>query len=298
MAATLHWPTPSHSAEEISGFGDGDRWVPSLALRVAFSLQDQEGSVESFNTETLAALRPAAADEKLAISPIAGARLELRSPAFWRGRSSPSFFISGEIAALSNQRQRIAREGNPTGIEEPDRTAFPQEAILGLGSVTTADIENVEFSASAGLFIPFEIGDFRFALKPALGYVRRRYNFEGRVFEALRPNPAGPTQKISMVGNESLAVDALGPSLELEYDVAEIGESFGASVFIGGAAHRIVGNRDVAFSRTATAPNQGGVIESFAANWTADVDPWIYTAGLGVRLRWKGLPAGWLGGRP
>ena len=289
-----------------SPFGDADRWVPSLSLTLGFSFHAMEGEVSSLNLTDGSEARPTVDDDKVARSPIAGGRLGLLSPSL-PIPLRPRLFLEGEIAAVSNQKRRVAREGTPTGINQPSanpidgRFDIREETITGVGSVTNADMKNRQYGAAVGLFIPFEVGEWSFALKPGARYLRRTMEFDGRVLAAKRGNlprtaPDTATQQIVLLGDDELDLNAIGPSLELEIDVARWWDNVGASLFVGGGAYRIVGNRDVSFSGTTTAPDpETGVPETFQANFSSEVDPWIFHGSVGLRVRWQGFRPGWLG---
>jgi len=262
-----------------------------------------EGEVSSQDLTNGGDLRPTADNDKVARSPIGGGRLGLLSPSL-PIPLRPRLFFEGEIAAVSNQKRRVAREGTPTGIVQPGPNAaggfnFEESQIIGTGSVTNADIRNRQYGAAVGLFIPFEIGDWHLALKPGARYLRRTMEFDGRVIAARRFNVTDPpedTQQIFLSADEDLDIDALGPSLELEVDVARWWNDVGASVFVGGGAYRILSDRDVSFSDTRTVPNSStGLSDTFRADFSSEVDPWIFHGSVGLRVRWQGFRAGWLG---
>lgn len=263
-----------------------------------------EGEVSSQDLTNGGDLGQTVDNDKVSRSPVAGGRLGLLSPSL-PIPLQPRLFFEGEIAAVSNQKRRVAREGTPTEILQPGPNKagnfnFTETAITGRGSVTNADIKNRQYGAAAGLFIPFQIGDWQLALKPGARYLRRTLQFDGRVIEARRPNdltaPPEETQQIFLSGDEDLDIDAIGPSLELEIDVARWWDDVGASLFVGGGAYRILGDRDVSFSDTTIAPNPNtGAPETFRANFSSEVDPWIFHGSVGLRVRWQGFRAGWLG---
>lgn len=267
-----------------------DRWVPSLSVDLDFSFQEVEGTVSSMQVPSGTPLRPFADNHKTQISPMAGGRLEIMSPSI-PIPSRPRFFVDGEILSVSNQKRRVAREGNPSGLIEPDRDSFPNSVILGKGSLTTTDLKNVSYGAGIGIAFPVEVYDIRILIKPMARYMRWKYVFEGVVLDSKRPSNFGPTQLIELYGNDSLDSDAIGPGLELNFEAIEM-NSFKASVFINFSAFKILGDRKVAFSTTAFDSQN---VSQYQANWTAEVDPWIYRAGVGFRLSWMGLGSGWLG---
>ena len=284
-------------------FGDADRWVPSLSLTLGFSFHAMEGEVSSQDLTNGGDLRQTVDNDKVSRSPVAGGRLGLLSPSL-PIPLKPRLFFEGEIAAVSNQKRRVAREGTPTGIVQPEPNIlgnfnFEESQIIGTGSVTQADIRNRQYGAAAGLFIPFEIGDWHLALKPGARYLRRTMEFDGRVIAARRfdrRDPAEDTQQIFLSGDDDLDINAIGPSLELEIDVARWWDNVGASLFVGGGAYRILGDRDVSFSDTKSVFNSStGLFDTFRATFSSEVDPWIFHGSVGLRVRWQGFAPGWLG---
>ena len=308
MAQSPYAPPPresaGQSAERPNPFGDADRWVPSLSLTLGFSFHTVEGEVSSQDLTAGEPLRSNAGSDKVSRSPIGGGRLGLLSPSL-PIPLRPRLFFEGEIAAVSNQKRRVAREGTPEGITlppfNPDQPGNISDVLItGVGSVTNADIKNRQYGAAAGLFIPFRIGDWDLAVKPGARYLRRTMEFDGRVIAARRPDPSAPpeegTQRIFLSGDEDLDIDAIGPSLELEIDVARWWDNVGASLFFGGGAYRILGDRDVSFSDTTIVPNPvTGAPETFRATFSSEVDPWIFHGSVGLRVRWQGFRPGWFG---
>jgi len=158
---------------------------------------------------------------------------------------------------------------------------------------TTSDADTVLYGASVGVSIPFEIGDWRISIKPSARYLKQKINFTGIVLDAEREVFPGlpPTITVQLYGDDSLDVHAVGPGLEIEVDAARVG-SLSASVFISGGAYNVLSDRSVSFSNTVQ-DNQGeGVYRGF---WTAKIDPWIYRANAGFRVKWLGFSSGWLG---
>jgi len=263
-----------------------------------------EGEVASQDLTAGEPLRANVDNDKVARSPIAGGRLGLLSPRL-PIPLQPRVFLEGEIAAVSNQKRRVAREGTPEGITlppfNPDNPGSISDVLItGVGSVTNADIKNRQYGVALGLFIPFRMGDLDLALKPGTRYLRRTMEFDGRVIAARRPDPSAPpfagTQEIFLSADDELDIDAIGPSLEIEIDVARWWDNVGASLFFGGGAYRILGDRDVSFSDTRTVPNPiTGAPENFQADFSSEVDPWIFHGSVGLRVRWQGFRPGWLG---
>jgi hypothetical protein len=86
-------------------------------------------------------------------------------------------------------------------------------------------------------------------------------------------------------------------------DVGQFGP-IGASIFVNGAAYKVLGERTIDFTAsaffdaTAPTPNGGppngtgtkGLAEdTYTGNWTFEVEPWFYRANMGIRFNWFGF---------
>jgi hypothetical protein len=290
---------PAGAADPSSDARDDfDRWIPSLALSIGFTTQEHEGTVNSFRVFPdfggIPGREFAEGKNNLTNTQVGGS-VELQTPQLLSYRWSPRIFIGGEILHVSAQQRPIAREGNPGTLgDDGGDDDFPGDAILGQGSSTKSDADTVFYGASMGVSIPVQIGDWRILIKPSARYLNQELYFQGDVLDAERSGILGnrpPTQTIEIRGNDSLDVHAVGPGLEIEIDAARVG-SIAASVFISGGAYNVLSDRKVAFSNRVrdnldTATYQG--------NWTAEIEPWIYRANLGFRVKWLGFSSGWLG---
>lgn len=278
---------------------DFDRWIPSLALSIGFMTQDHEGTVNP--TQIINGVnfpfpgREFAEGENNFTTTQVGGSVELQTPQLLSYRWSPRIFIGGEILNVSAQSRPLAREGNPSTLGDDGGDAdFPSDAILGQGSSTSSDADTVLYGASLGISIPVQIGDWRISIKPSARYLNQELLFQGVVLNAERSGLLGnrpPTNTIEIRGNDSLDVHAVGPGLEIEIDAARVG-SIAASVFISGGAYNVLSDRKVAFSQRA---RDSLDTRTFQGDWTAEIDPWIYRANLGFRVKWLGFSSGWLG---
>jgi hypothetical protein len=274
---------------------DSDRWVPSLSVNLEMTIQSAKGTVASEFVPSGAPFRPSADNDGTMLSPNVGGSLEIMTPVVAPVRFAPRFFFDGEIYSVSNQRRTIATEGDPTGLVEPSNPIFSVDAIAGQGSRTQVDLDNVSYGAGVGIAIPVVLGDYRVWFKPSARYLRRKYTFSGTVDEAFRPDINGPSTLVEMAGNADLEVDAVGPGFEVNVEAFEKGR-VGASVFVNVGAYKVLGDRSVEFGDTVTYANPFAPgTQTVTASWSGEVDAWIYRAGVGLRLRWMGLPTGWLG---
>ena len=291
-----------------------DRWIPSIALVVGFTAHEHHGEAYGFRTltafgttfdvpinNTRACEEPtnAAPDCELADNDRSqnnlqvGGSIELATPPLFDSKWAPRIFFGGEIAHVSAQRRQIAREGDPSELREPTVTRFPSESILGQGTETTSDADNILFGASIGLSVPVQIGDWKLNIKPSARYVNQKVNFAGVLLNAERADfiGNGPTTSVSLYGQDSLNLHAIGPGLEIEIEAVRI-QSFAGSVFISGGGYRVLSDRDSSFTTRGT-DNFGN--DDYSAVWSAKVERWMYRASAGVRIKWLGASSGWLG---
>jgi hypothetical protein len=295
--------SPGSAADQPSNTRDDfDRWIPSIALTMGFTTQEHKGSVDS--SEQVATFlgirdRPLGEriyndSEKSLNAMLIGGTIELQTPSLLPRKWGPRIFIGGEILNVSSQKRTIAREGNPSELHGgPPSANFPDEAILGQGSATTSDADNVLYGANIGVSIPFEIADWRVSVKPQARYLNQKIYFSGSVLDAERFGIPGadPTREVEIYGDDSLDVHALGPGLEIEVNAVRMG-SIAASVFVSGGAYNVLSDRKTAFSTSVRDNLDTG---DFRGDWTAEIDSWIYRANVGFRVSWLGISSGWLG---
>lgn len=292
---------PAGAADPASDDRDDfDRWIPSLSLVVGFTTQEVRGSVES--VELIAAfgqifpveLRPFNDNQKHFTTLDVGGSMELQTPQLLPYKWSPRIFIGGEVLNVSAQSRPIAREGNPSSITDPGAGTFPEDAILGQGSATQADMRNVMYGARIGISVPVQIGDWRVSIKPAARYLNQKYTFNGKLIHASRGGLLGdqpPTTIVEMFGDGSMDVHSVGPGLEIEIDAVRIG-SVAASVYVSGGGYKVLSDRKTKFFANARDSLDN---RDHTATWKAEIEPWIYRASAGFRVKWMGFGSGWLG---
>jgi hypothetical protein len=116
----------------------------------------------------------------------------------------------------------------------------------------------------------------------------------------LEPKWGSELREIVLRSEKSPTFNGIGPSLELEMDVGQFGP-IGASLYVGGAFYRVLGNREVKDTLEASypatpvgefppPPDQRALPgDTYTFNWRFEVDPWLYRAVLGMRLHWFGF---------
>jgi len=274
------------------------RWVPALALTSGLTIQNQMAAVSSFDVTNSEPLRGPTDGEDLAVSPYVGANVQLMAPAFTGIPGRPRLFATAEILPMFAVSRNIANEGNATGFEFPPFPGqVPELAITGQGSVTTAQVQTLAFGAAVGVAFPFEVRGFPVRLKPSAAWIRYEVDVDGAVLDAKcaqggrscleDATPPGFARLIELRGSDSQWFDGVGPGLEIEMDVHRVG-TFGVSLYLDGYAYRVVGDRTVEFSDSQTFTDPLGGPDTYVANWSFEVDPWIYRAGLGFRIKWLG----------
>ncbi|MFP6654155.1 MAG: hypothetical protein VCB25_00910 [Myxococcota bacterium] len=306
---------PATAAEDLPGSGrKDDRWTPSLALSLGFTSQRFEGSVKSNRLITLfggitcqsptrLCGRPSASSEKYLNTMNVSGIFEVQSPALPIPYLRPRIFFGGHVDSVSSQRRSIAREGDPQqilGVPE-GLGPFTELELLGRGSETTVDSETIQFGAHVGIAFPVQIGDWQVSIKPSVRYLRQELLFGGIVSDGIRGDGleslarSTPTNRILLLGSTTTDLHAVGPGIEIEIEAGGV-RSLSASVFISGGAYRVLSDEQISFSTQVMDGNETGftLYEGF---WTADIDPWIYRANIGMRIRWTGANPGWLLGR-
>lgn len=280
-----------------------DRWIPSIAVTTGFTSQRFEGGVVSriivFGADSGVPVRPDTFGQQYLNAIHAGGQFELQTPALPIPHVRPRFFFGGEVHHVSSQIRKLALEREPrTELTEPNVTIpYGESAILGVGSQTTVDADNLQFGAHIGISFPVQIGDLQISIKPSARYLKQKLYFTGIVSGAERDQfapPTDPTNHILTQGSDSLDVHAVGPGLEIEIDAGGV-RSLGASIFVSGGAYRVLTEKNINFSSLGFGDN-APPFTAYRGTWTADIDPWIYRASVGLRIKWTGAGRGWLFG--
>jgi hypothetical protein len=294
------------AADDARSEWNDDRWVPSVALSLGFTSQKFNGSVSSKRTVIgfdIFDVRPSDQNQKYLNAIHVGGQFEMQSPAISIPYLHPRVIFGGEVYNVSSQSRSIAREGDPQQeLGEPDgNNPFSALELLGRGSETTVDMENVQFGAHVGLSFPVQLGDWRVSIKPSARYLHQKLQFRGIVSEGSRgPSDEDsvprsiPTNVVLLQGKEDSDLHAVGPGLEIEIAAGGV-RNLAASVFISGGAYRVLSDQKIRFTDTGR-DSDGTPFTTYTGMWEADIDDWLYRANIGFRIKWIGTGSGWLFG--
>jgi len=324
VAATAQDP-PTEGREERREQQGENRWVFSLAATSGVLLQSQHGSIDSclFANPADATgacpapgstpLRRPTSEGDLAIAAFVGANVEVMSPAL-PVPTRPRFFLSGEILPTFAAKRDVAGEGDPgcvrgpepgdpcASAEDPNNprdTAYGEDAANGQGSVVSSDYDTLSFGANLGVSFPASLGGRRLRIKPSFGWLSYKTKTSGKVVDATCNPPnrctnvlnqgPGSLRETNLTGSEENRFHAIGPGVDVEVDTGRFGP-IGTSLFVGGHAYRTLGDTTVTVTNTQIYPNDGLPLagQAVSARWEIEYKPWIFRAGVGLRLQWLG----------
>ena len=300
-----------------------DRWVPSLALTSGLVLQTQRGAADSVLFEDMTPppveLRGPVAGEDFVLAPFFGGSLALMTPAL-AIPTRPRFFLSAEVIPTFGSDRDLAFEGNPDCVRGPlpndpcardedgtRRIPFGEGEANGQGTRTTATIDTLVYGALLGLAFPLKIGSREIRIKPSFAWMSYKVNGEGTVVNATcdvdpsdptsmdqctditRPGPTtipGLLRETTLRASASQRFNGIGPGLDIEMDTGQFGP-IGSSLFVGGRAYAVLGDRAFAFGTSESFDDPFGM-DTAAAAFAIEVDPWIFRAHAGIRFQWLG----------
>lgn len=311
----------SAPARAIGPRTNGDaRWVPSLAIRGGALIGDQKASVASacakggpgvpeivippcsfFSTPPEAPnfLRPAENGSELGLSPLVGFDFELMTPTLEALPGRPRFFVRGGVNLIFPPSRDVAKEADPTSISSPRDKPFdalPAAALNGKGSKVAATLQTLGYGAGIGVAFPFEFRGRRLWVKPSAGWTRWSVDLNGKVVQGLKNDPdpriianvfSPFVREVNLLKTVSQSFNGIGPGIDLELEAGRFGP-IGVNVFAGGAAYRVIDDRDVAWSAVRELTGNDLPDDTATANFTYKVSPWMYRVGLGIRFQWLG----------
>ena len=260
-------------------------------------------------------LRPASSGHTRALSSFVGASLEAMTPAI-PIPTRPRVFLSGEIVPTFASNYDPAGEGDPSCVRGPEpgdqcardqvvprNRAFGEDAANGQGSLVETTYDTLSFGANLGIAFPVSVGERRLRIKPSVGWLSYEVEVEGQVVDAECNPPSrctdvdggGPTdgpgqlRETILMGSDTQRFHAIGPGLDVEMDTGRFGP-LGTSIFLGGRVYRTLGDRSIVFESSQTYGNDGLPLanQAVAARWEAEMNPWMYRVGVGLRVQWLG----------
>ena len=259
-------------------------------------------------------LRPPLGDDDRSVAPFVGGSLELMTPALPLP-TRPRLFVSGEILPTFASERNLAGQGDPDCVRGPEigavcatdevegerGQAFGEDAANGQGTATTAQIDTLVYGANLGVAFPLQVGRRQLRIKPSVGWIHYGVEAKGLVVNA----SCDPASRCTDVTNQfgfvrpgflrqpeelrasaSQKFNGIGPGLDIEMDTVRFGP-LGVSLFLGGRAYRILGDRTISFGASQTFDDQIGN-DRQTSDFEVEVDPWMYRAHVGIRFRWLG----------
>jgi hypothetical protein len=297
-------------AEEPTKQAGEDRWVPSLAIIGGVTIQEQDGTSDSFMVDLNSNSTPLQGlieGSDTAVSPFVGGSLELMTPALPLPLR-PRLFVSGEILPTFAANRDLAVEGNPGCIRGPEPnapcakkpgglsgTAFNADNANGQGSSLETQVDTLVFGANLGVAFPVEVLERQLRIKPSAGWINYKVEADGLVVDAAcgDPNAIPPStrcndflREMTLAASDSQRFNGIGPGVDVEMDAGQLGP-LGVSLFLGGRAYAIVGDRDMSFSDTKSYDDRLGTDDATAL-FKVKVDPWMFRAHVGIRFHYLG----------
>lgn len=315
-AAAIHLallPAPSLGAEESARDAaerrGADRWIPSFALISGVTVQEWSGSNASsicrgctFPDPTEEPLRDPQFGSDRDVTPYVGGSVELMTPELPLPLS-PRLFVGGEMAAAFGFERSVANEGDPnvprSPLPEGSDFFFSEDRALGQGTDTVAEFESQLYGAHVGVAFPFELFGRQMRVKPSFAWLRYDIHLEGLVvdaeclefFQNTRCNTTsqgiGFLRSIRLSAEDDKTLDGIGPGVDLEMDTGRFGP-FGTSLFLGGRVYKLLGDRTVGFEAPVESFDDAVGVDEARAEFSFEVDEWMYRVGLGLRLHWVG----------
>jgi hypothetical protein len=309
MVSVASLATDGGELEEPTRQAGEDRWVPSLAITSGVTIQQQQGFADSFfeDTSPTVPIRGFVKGNDTAVSPFVGGSLELMTPAL-PITTRPRLFVSGEILPTFASDRDLAVEGDPSCIRGPEPnapcakkpgglsgTAFNADNANGQGSSLETQVDTLVFGANLGVAFPVEVLERQLRIKPSVAWINYKVEADGLVVDAAcgDPNAIPPStrcndflREMTLAASDSQRFNGIGPGVDVEMDAGQLGP-LGVSLFLGGRAYAIVGDRDMSFSDTKSYDDRLGTDDATAL-FKVKVDPWMFRAHVGIRFHYLG----------
>ena len=249
-----------------------NRWVPSLAITSGLISDGARGQHDS-------TLRPSADGTASYQLPWLGGSVGVATPALEVVGIRSRLFAQAGIAGNFGVEYDLAKEGSPGPFVPPTSPAFGEEVVQGQGSTTTVGPRGLQASAGVGVSIEVDTPWRPIRIKPSFEYLYEQVRVAGTVRRARDDDPSIPSFFFFEInGSESKDFHGIGPGLELETNVSRVGP-FDIALAVSGSAYKILGDRDITFTRTDPTDTE-------SATWRYRKQPWTYRAYVGLRFLW------------
>lgn len=261
------------SAAETQDTDTPNRWVPSLAITTGILADGARGGHES-------SLRPSASGTESLPSPWLGGSVGLATPALEVLGIRSRLFAHAGIAGNFGGERDLAKEGSPGPFLPPTSPRFGEDVVQGQGSTTTVGPRGLQTSAGVGVSIEVETPWRTIRIKPSVEYLYEQIRLAGSVRRARDDDPSIPSFFFFVIkGSKNKDLHGIGPGLELETDVSRVGP-FHIALAISGSAYKILGDRDMTFTRTDPTATE-------SATWRYNKQAWTYRTYVGLRFHWS-----------
>jgi hypothetical protein len=260
-------------------------WVPSMSVTLGVHTTDISGFVIATNSAD-EPIRPPASSKKYAVTPLLHLGIGLESPELPRIPGHIRLFGNVDYFLTFPSDRNAAGEGDPTGfVVPPGFVSPPEEAIQGTGSQTSIETGQSAYGFTGGMSVPFNIGNFRFYVKPGVSWMRYRWDFKGLVLDAEKANfPFTRNFRgIELRGRGKLYSNGVGPYVALEMEPDHWGPVL-VGAFVEAAYYRTLGDRDANITASAAYTGDNLPDETYKARWGIKVDEQFWRASAGIRV--------------
>ena len=262
-------------------------WTPSVAVTLGVHATDLDGAMSATDTSGATIRIPQRGDD-YAVTPMLRLSLGLETPELPSIPGHIRLFGAADYYVTFPADRHLVSEGNPTGFFVPPGFINPpQEAIEGQGSQTTNETGRSAYGFTGGMSIPFQIGDFRFFVKPGVSWMRYKWDIKGVVLAAQKSTDFAAFgrefRQIELSARGKLYSSGVGPYIAIEVEPDPWGPVL-VGAFIEGAYYRTIGDRDVNISDSQTLSGNSLPTETYLGRWGMRVDQEFWRAAVGIRV--------------
>ena len=262
-------------------------WTPSAAVTLGVHATEMDGAMIATDSSGATIRTPQRSDD-YAVTPMLHLSLGLESPELPSIPGEIRLFGAVDYFVTFPADRHLVGEGNPTGFFVPPGFINPPaEAIEGQGSQTTNKTARSAYGFTGGMSIPFQIGDFRFFVKPGVSWMRYKWDIHGVVLDAEKSNDffafGRDFRQIELRARGKLYSSGVGPYIAIEVEPDPWGPVL-VGAFIEGAYYRTIGDRDVNITDSQTLSGNNLPTETYLGRWGMRVDQEFWRAAVGIRV--------------